>query len=124
MSGTEQGVLPGLGDERPGPGFEQVAVLGDIGANGLLGVRKSTGERVCLVRIGTVVRAIADNCTHRDFAMSEGELVDGGVVECAWHGGQFDSATGKAVQAPAVKEIVRYAVVQRGDAIWVGGPIA
>lgn len=103
------------------PHFEQLATLSDFPPNGLLGVRKSTGERVCLVRIGTVVRAIADNCTHRDFPMSEGEMVGDGYVECAWHGGQFDSATGKAVTAPAVKDIVRYAVAQEGDAIYVGG---
>lgn len=102
-------------------GFEQLAKLSDIGANGLLAVRTQGGTRVCLVRIGAVVRAIADNCTHRDFPMAEGEIVEDGLIECAWHGARFDTATGEAVQAPAHKDIVRYAVQQRGDEIWVGG---
>jgi nitrite reductase/ring-hydroxylating ferredoxin subunit len=105
-------------------GFEHLANLSDIGANGLLAVKTNGGTRVCLVRIGTVVRAIADNCTHRDFPMSEGELLeDEGRIECAWHGAQFNVTTGEAVQAPATKSITRYAVQQRGDEIWVGGVI-
>ncbi len=104
-------------------GFEHLANLADFGPNGLKAVRTNGGTRVCLVKIGTQVRAIADNCTHRDFQMSEGELLEDGRVECAWHGAQFDTATGAAVQAPATKSITRYAVRQRGEEIWVGGVI-
>ncbi len=111
------------GAEHSLSGFEHLANLPDIGANGLLAVKTAGGTRVCLVRIGTVVRAIADNCTHRDFPMAEGEVVDDGRIECAWHGAQFDVTTGEAVQAPAHKSITRYAVHQRGDEIWVGGVI-
>ena len=122
-----QPVDPNPRQARPEPtdqdlaGFELVALLGDIGANGLLGLRTVGGTRVCLVKIGAVVRAIANNCTHRDFPMSEGEIVEEEQVECAWHGARFDTATGEAVQGPAHKDIVRYAVRQRGDEIWVGG---
>ena len=114
-------VVPSESKELDLSGFEHLANFPDIGPNGLLSARTNGGTRVCLIRIGTQVRAIANNCTHRDFPMSEGEVLEDGRIECAWHGAQFDTATGEAVQAPAHKSITRYAVRQRGDEIWVGG---
>ena len=101
-------------------GFERVARLSDIPPNGLLAVRMSNGHRVCLIKLGDEVRGIADNCTHRDFALSEGDLHDDGTVECAWHGAQFDSASGEATQGPAYKPVVRYTVRLSDSDIWVG----
>ena len=105
-------------------GFELVARSSDVPPNGLLSVRLSNGHRVCLIKLGDEVRAIADNCTHREFALSEGELHDDGTVECAWHGAQFDSATGEATQGPAFKPVARYAVRLTNDNIWVGGKLS
>ena len=124
-SGSSPAVIlsePRSGESKdlPVAGFERVARSSDIPPNGLMSVRLSNGARICLIKLGSEVRGIADNCTHRDFALSEGDLHDDGTVECAWHGAQFDSATGEATQGPAYKPVVRYAVrVTDGD-IWVG----
>ena len=107
-----------------GSGFEVVCRVADIPPSGLRSVRKSDGTRVCLIKLGDQVRGIADNCTHREFALSEGELHDDGTIECAWHGAQFDSASGEATQGPAIKPVPRYAVRVVGDDIWVGGRLA
>ena len=104
-------------------GFEMVARLTDIPPSGLLSVRKSNGTRVCLIRLGDQVRGIADNCTHREFALSEGELHDDGTIECAWHGAKFDSSSGEAIQGPAIKPVVRYAVRVTDSVIHVGGKL-
>ena len=103
--------------------FEVVARLSEIPPGGLLGVRNGTGQFICLVRFNGEVRAIADCCTHREFALSQGELHDDGGVECAWHGATFDTATGAATQGPAVKPVQRYAVRVADDTIWLGGKL-
>ena len=108
---------------RPAPaagGFEVVAKVSEIPPSGLLGVRTVTGTFICLVRVNGDVRAVADCCTHREFALSEGELHADGSVECAWHGAKFDTATGEATQGPAIKPVQRYAVRIEDDDIWLG----
>lgn len=115
---------PAVAGDAPGAiadGFELVARLADVPPSGLLSVRKADGTRVCLIQLGDQVRGIADNCTHREFALSEGELHDDGTLECAWHGAKFDTASGEATQGPAIKPVVRYAVRVRGGDVWVGG---
>ena len=104
-------------------GFEVVAKLSQIPESGLLGVRTANGTFVCLVRVHGDVRAIADCCTHREFALSQGELHEDGTVECAWHGATFDTANGEATQGPAIKPVARYAVRVDGDDIWLGGTL-
>ena len=104
-------------------GFAVVARLSDIPPGGLLGVRGAHGTFVCLVRLNDEVRAIADCCTHREFALSQGELHDDGTVECAWHGARFDTASGEATQGPAYKPVGRFAVRVDDDDIWLGGKL-
>lgn len=104
-------------------GFAVVAKLSEIPPSGLLGVRGAHGTFVCLVRINGEVRAIADCCTHREFALSQGELHDDGTVECAWHGARFDTASGEATQGPAYKPVGRFAVRVDDDDIWLGGKL-
>lgn len=45
--------------------------------------------------------AIGDTCTHEDFSLADGELVDPVTVECALHGARFDLRTGNAISLPA-----------------------
>ena len=56
-----------------------------------------------------------DTCTHGFSSLAEGEL-DGCIVTCAWHGGQFDVTTGAAVGPPCVTPINVYrCAVRDGD---------
>ena len=59
------------------------------------------GTQVCLVRTGTTVYALVDRCTHAEFPMSEGDVVDEFVIECPLHGAQFDLRDGRALEPPA-----------------------
>jgi 3-phenylpropionate/trans-cinnamate dioxygenase ferredoxin subunit len=65
--------------------------------------------------------AIADICSHDGGPLAEGEI-DGDVIECPRHGGQFDLASGKATRPPAVEDIPAYPVQVEGDQILVGLP--
>ena len=60
-------------------------------------------EEVVVGNVDGKLYAIANKCTHRGGPLDEGEL-EGSIVTCPWHGGQFDFATGKAVTPPPMKD--------------------
>lgn len=89
-------------------GFVRVAVLAEIGEGEVLGVR-AEGRAVCLARVGDTVYAFADNCSHRDFPLSQGELdPDDCSITCEWHGARFDIRTGDPLALPATRPIAVY----------------
>ncbi len=100
--------------------FEPVAGLHQIPNEGVLGVVKSNGERVCLIRHRDRITAIANNCTHQDFEMALGDVLPDGTIQCAWHGARFDCATGAMQQGPATKPITVYEVRVEGGRVLVG----
>ncbi len=81
--------------------FESVAALHEIPDEGVLAVVMPSGERVCLIRHGGRISAVADRCTHQDFEMSLGDVLPDGTIQCAWHGARFDCSTGVVKQGPA-----------------------
>jgi nitrite reductase/ring-hydroxylating ferredoxin subunit len=55
-----------------------------------------------------------DACTHGPGSLSEG-YIDGDVVECNFHNGQFDIKTGAVVSPPCMIPVKTYpAVVENG----------
>ncbi len=55
-----------------------------------------------------------DQCTHGPGLLSEG-FVDGDVVECNFHNGQFNIKTGEVVSPPCMVPIKTYrAIVENG----------
>lgn len=81
------------------------------------------GRKVGIFNADGRYYAIADVCTHEDASLSEGTVLkdDKGrcVVECPWHGSQFDLQTGAALTLPATKPVKTYAVRVEGDFIEV-----
>ncbi len=70
---------------------------------------------VCLVRIGGVVHALRDECTHQAVPLSEGD-VSGGTIECWLHGSRFDLATGRVLSPPATIPVAVFTVrIDSGD---------
>jgi 3-phenylpropionate/trans-cinnamate dioxygenase ferredoxin component len=99
------------------PGFVRVAAEADVPPNTLFQVALGE-EKVCLANADGQIYAFRDNCSHRDFPLSSG-TIHGGTVECGWHGGRFDMASGKATQLPAIKPIRTYEVLVAGGDIFV-----
>jgi nitrite reductase/ring-hydroxylating ferredoxin subunit len=55
-----------------------------------------------------------DNCTHGPGSLSEG-FIDGDVIECNFHNGQFNIKTGEVVSPPCMVPVKTYpAVVENG----------
>ncbi|MFN7916493.1 MAG: Rieske 2Fe-2S domain-containing protein [Vicinamibacterales bacterium] len=57
-------------------------------------------RRIVLARTEDGVAAFDDRCTHKGGPLSDGTLACG-VVQCPWHGSQFDVRTGDVRQGPA-----------------------
>ena len=77
------------------------------------------GTPVVLVRHLGAFYAVQNNCSHRDFPLSEaGFDPRDEVLVCAWHGGCFDIRTGQAVVLPAVEAVETFPVRLSEDG-WV-----
>ena len=104
----------------PSEEFEAVADVADVPENGVLGTRKTNGERICLVNVGGRITALSDVCSHQDFPLSEGTVLPTGELECVWHGARFDPATGAARQLPACDPVPVYEVRIEDGRVLVG----
>lgn len=97
--------------------WHRVASLDDVAPGSTMRVEiGDTG--ICLCNIDGTIYALRDNCSHKDFPLSEGEL-DGARIECKWHGARFDVPSGRAVQLPAIRPVKTYEVRVEGTEIWV-----
>ena len=77
------------------------------------------GTPVVLVRHEGAFFATANNCTHRDFPLSEAGFDErDGLLVCAWHGGCFDVRSGAAVVPPVTEAVETYPVRVSDDG-WV-----
>jgi len=92
-------------------GFEPVVRVSDLPLGSLRTVVTPRGKRICVVhRDDGRIHAIAGVCTHRHFPLAEGTILPGDRLECAWHGAQFDLATGAVLNPPAVDPIAVFDV--------------
>ena len=59
-----------------------------------------------------------DACTHGPGSLSEG-YVEGDVVECNFHNGQFNIKTGEVVSAPCMVPVKIYPTVVEGGKVFI-----
>lgn len=57
------------------------------------------GDQLALFNVDGEFYAINNFCPHKGAPLAEGQLC-GYVVECAWHGWQFDVRTGECLTVP------------------------
>jgi nitrite reductase/ring-hydroxylating ferredoxin subunit/uncharacterized membrane protein len=66
-------------------------------------------DRVVVARTENGYAAFQDRCTHRGGALSDGVLICG-IVQCPWHGSQFNVRTGDVKCGPAEEKIKTYEI--------------
>ena len=77
------------------------------------------GRPVVLVRHRGEFFAVQNNCSHKDFPLSEAGFDERDeVLVCAWHGGCFDVRSGAAVALPATEPVETFPVRVGADG-WV-----
>ena len=59
-----------------------------------------------------------DSCTHGPGSLSEG-YVDGDVIECNFHNGQFNIKTGEVVSPPCMIPVKTYPTVVQDGKVFV-----
>lgn len=73
---------------------------------------------IAIFNVGGTFLAIDDTCTHGEASLCDG-FVEGGIVECPYHGGTFEICSGKALTFPAVEPVRTYKVEIDGDQVCV-----
>jgi nitrite reductase/ring-hydroxylating ferredoxin subunit/uncharacterized membrane protein len=76
------------------------------------------GERIVVGRTEKGFAAFQDRCTHKGGPLSDGTLACG-VVQCPWHGSQFEVGTGAVKAGPAEKPIHTYNVEETAGRLLV-----
>ena len=94
----------------------------DLGAGDLVS-RTFLNEPVVLFRDAAGnPHALADMCPHRFAPLSRGEIINDGMLRCAYHGLVFDSG-GKCIRNPHGKlpkiDVRAYPLVERHSLIWI-----
>ena len=79
------------------------------------------GIRIVLARIGDLVYACGDVCTHRGGPLSEGKL-SGTRLACPWHGWMYDVRSGQCVFPGRGARVPSYPVRLEADQILVELP--
>ena len=59
-----------------------------------------------------------DNCTHGPGSLSEG-YIEGDIVECNFHNGQFNIRTGEVVSPPCMVPVKTYRTVVEDGKVFV-----
>jgi len=65
------------------------------------------GVSIVLANSEGAIFALQDQCSHEEYPLSDGEIVNG-QVECMLHGARFDLRTGTAKALPAVRPVKSY----------------
>lgn len=79
---------------------------------------EAAGAAILLYDIGGTVHATAAVCPHHAAWLSQGS-VQGDVVNCPRHMGQFHVPTGRKLRGPECPDLRTYAVRVRDGRVWV-----
>jgi biphenyl 2,3-dioxygenase ferredoxin component len=84
----------------------EVCRVGDVAVGTPLRV-EAEGLVVAVFNLDGEFFVTDDACTHGPGSLGEG-YVDGDVVECNFHGGQFNIRTGEVVAPPCMEPVKTY----------------
>jgi nitrite reductase/ring-hydroxylating ferredoxin subunit len=79
---------------------------------------EAAGLTVAVFNLEGQFYVIDDNCTHGPGSLSEG-FIDGDVIECNFHNGQFDIKTGEVVSPPCMIPIRTYPTTVEGGVVCI-----
>jgi nitrite reductase/ring-hydroxylating ferredoxin subunit/uncharacterized membrane protein len=98
--------------------YEPVIAVSAVAEKSLVRV-VAGGAPVVLLRMGERFYAISAACSHAGGPLDEGELQQGDVVQCPWHGSRFSMRSGRVLTGPATTAQPRYDVRVRDGQIEV-----
>ena len=95
------------------------ATLDQLPPGSVIGVELN-GRDLALSNVDGRIHCTDNVCTHAYALLSDGWL-EGTVLACPLHGGQFDVVTGKALGAPVTEDLVVYQTrtTDRQIEVWI-----
>lgn len=99
-------------------GRHRVASVTDVPIDSVKAVI-AEGQEICLGHCQDGFYAIDDVCTHENFLLSGGEMVEDCEVECPQHGSRFNLKTGRVTGLPAVIPAKTFPVTVEGSDVYV-----
>ena len=82
-------------------------------------LKVESGELVVAVfNVDGQFYVIDDHCTHGPGSLSEG-YIDGEIIECNFHNGQFNIRTGEVVSPPCMVPVKTYAVTVENGIVFI-----
>jgi nitrite reductase/ring-hydroxylating ferredoxin subunit len=95
----------------------EICKTADVTAGNALKV-EAAGLTVAVFNLDGQFYVTDDACTHGPGSLSEG-FIDGDVIECNFHNGQFDIKTGEVVSPPCMIPIKTYPTVVEGGTVFI-----
>ncbi len=89
----------------------------DVAEGEILRVEPDGLPPIAVYNVEGTFYATDDTCSHGEASLADGEI-DGDRVECPFHGGFFEIATGAPAGAPCTEPIARYDVAVEDGAIY------
>lgn len=90
----------------------------DLAPGGIRRVSTPDGCPLAVYNVDGTFYATHDTCTHATASLSEGEIVDGDLIACPVHDGQFHIPSGHAVGFPCTVDVRTYRVFEEGEAVF------
>jgi nitrite reductase/ring-hydroxylating ferredoxin subunit len=103
--------------EKPVPTRVELCKVDDVAAGAALRV-EAAGLTVAVFNLDGEFYVTDDNCTHGPGSLSEG-FIDGDVVECNFHNGQFNIKTGEVVSPPCMIPIKTYRTIVQDGKVYI-----
>lgn len=103
--------------DQPVPPWIDAASREALGRSLLLEV-EAAGAAILLYDVGGTVYATAAVCPHHAAWLSQGR-VQGDVVDCPRHMGQFHIPTGRKLRGPECADLRTYPVRVQDGRVWV-----
>ena len=98
-------------------GIVEVAELNEL-EPGQMKLLHFAHKRIVLARTIKSYVAFDDRCSHKGGSLAGGSLICG-IVQCPWHGSQFDVENGEVKAGPAGDKISVYKVEERDGTVYL-----
>lgn len=96
-------------------GFDEAVGKADELEDGQMMLVHVDGKRIVVGRCDEGFFAFSDHCTHRGGPLADGALI-GCIVQCPWHGSQYDIRNGQVIAGPTKHKIETWKCeVRRND---------
>ena len=108
------------GPMSPAPKRIELCGIADVESGGTLKV-EAAGLVLAVFNVDGEFFVTDDACTHGPGALSEGCL-ENDIIECNFHGGQFNVRTGEVVGPPCMTPVKTYTVIIEQGKVFISAP--